>query len=225
MYELMHLRTSLMYEPFRIIDIIARGHFQRRVRRAWLAYKERKAEKKRKRLARLKKNKGKKKKKKKKAAATLPPGTSINMLDGVTNINLTQTGGEGEAPEEENEDEEEGDDLERADGEEGEQGEEGPKLTPEQAEKLQKDFEERNPDQEGLVTRLDLAALLQGLDEELTEEILEQFLKAAEEDEETQMITFEDFLKAVIVKEPEDGDNDDPDRIEEKPNESEKDSK
>lgn len=80
------------------------------MRRAWLAYKERKAEKKRKRLARLKKNKGKKKKKKKKAAAaTLPPGTTVDMLDGVTNVNLAQTGGE-EPPEE---DEDEPEDLER----------------------------------------------------------------------------------------------------------------
>jgi len=89
MYELMNMRADLMHEPWRIIDIIARGHFQRQVRRVWLAYKARKAEKKRKRLARLKKNKGKKKKKKKKAAAaTMPPGTSVDMMDGVTNINL-----------------------------------------------------------------------------------------------------------------------------------------
>ena len=64
MYEIMNLRAEAMAEPWKRIDIIAKGHFQRRVRRAWLDYKERKAEKKRKKAARLAKGKGKKKKKK-----------------------------------------------------------------------------------------------------------------------------------------------------------------
>lgn len=34
-----------MYDYFSRIDKITRGHFQRRVRRAWLAYKQRKEEK------------------------------------------------------------------------------------------------------------------------------------------------------------------------------------
>ena len=129
MYEIMNYRAELMADPWKRIDIIARGHFQRRVRRAWLDYKWRKAEKKRKKAERLAKSKGKKKKKKKKPA--LPPGTSIDMADGMTNINLANTG-DGEITEagEDGEDGE-GDDAEKPEGEEGEEGDKGPKLTAE----------------------------------------------------------------------------------------------
>lgn len=41
-------RADKLYEEFHRIDVITRGHFQRRVRRAWLAHRERKAEKARK---------------------------------------------------------------------------------------------------------------------------------------------------------------------------------
>jgi hypothetical protein len=39
------LRVDKVYDEWHRIDVIARGHFQRRVRKAWLAHKERKAEK------------------------------------------------------------------------------------------------------------------------------------------------------------------------------------
>ena len=39
------LRVDKVYDEFHRIDVITRGHFQRRVRKAWLAHKERKAEK------------------------------------------------------------------------------------------------------------------------------------------------------------------------------------
>lgn len=165
MYEILNAKADAMHEPFRIVDIISRGHFQRRVRRVWLDYKWRKAEKKRKKAERLAKSKGKKKKKKKKPAATLPPGTSIDMLDGMTNINLGQTG-DGEIPEAGEDGEEGGDDLERGDGEEGEDGEKaegedaGPKVTLEQSEELKKAFDEKHADQEGLITKEEITALL-----------------------------------------------------------------
>ena len=39
------LRVDKVYDEFHRIDVITRGHFQRRVRKVWFAYKERKAEK------------------------------------------------------------------------------------------------------------------------------------------------------------------------------------
>ena len=38
-------RADKLYEEFHRIDVIARGHFQRRVVRAWRAHKKKKAEK------------------------------------------------------------------------------------------------------------------------------------------------------------------------------------
>ena len=162
MYQILNAKADAMHEPFRIVDIISRGHFQRRVRRAWLAYLWNKAEKKRKKAERLAKSKGKKKKKKKKPAAALPPGTSIDMLDGMTNINLGQTG-DGEIPEAGEDGEEggeEGEDGEKPEGEEGEEGEKPPKLTLEQLEELKKAFDEKHADQEGLITKEEITALL-----------------------------------------------------------------
>jgi Ca2+-binding EF-hand superfamily protein len=81
----------------------------------------------------------------------------------------------------------------------------GPKLTPEQSEELKKAFEEKHADSEGMLTKEDLIPLLQALGEDITEELIEEFMKSAEEDEETQKITFEDFLKAISPAQQEDG--------------------
>ena len=59
-YWIMDAKADKLYDYWRRIDIVCKSHFQRRIRRAWLAYKERKEEKRRKELA--KKKKGKKKK-------------------------------------------------------------------------------------------------------------------------------------------------------------------
>ena len=41
-------KCDKLFEEYHRIDVITRGHFQRRIRKVWLAYKERKAEKARK---------------------------------------------------------------------------------------------------------------------------------------------------------------------------------
>ena len=207
MYDIMNLRADAMAEPWKRIDTIAKTQFKRRVLRAFRDYKFRKAEKARKKREKAAKGKGKKKKKKRRPAL-LPPGASIDMADGMTNINLANTG-DGEIPEAGEDGEEgegdEGDEGEKAEGEEGEEADKGPKLTPEQSEELKKAFEEKHPDSEGLLTKEDLIPLFQALGEDMTEEIIGEFMKSAEEDEETQKITFVDFLKAISPAPQEDG--------------------
>lgn len=53
-------KIKLLYEEYHRIDVIVKGHFQRRVRKVWLAYKEKKAAKarKKKEAAAAKKKKG-----------------------------------------------------------------------------------------------------------------------------------------------------------------------
>lgn len=49
------------------------------------------------------------------------------------------------------------------------------------------------------MTKEDLTPLLQSLGEDMTEELIEELMRSAEEDEETQKVTFEDFLKAISL--------------------------
>jgi hypothetical protein len=106
-----------MNEHFWRVDKIARGHFQRMIRRAWLKYKWNKAEKKRKKAEKAKKNKGKKKKKKKKAAPK--PEQVTDDAEGVTNIETIGMDDE-EPQDEEMEGEMDGEAGEQEDKEEGE---------------------------------------------------------------------------------------------------------
>ena len=59
MKEMANHKIQLLYDDWHRIDLIMRGHFQRRVRKAWLKYKERKAEKKRKKAEAAAAKKGK----------------------------------------------------------------------------------------------------------------------------------------------------------------------
>jgi segregation and condensation protein B len=128
------------------------------------------------------------------------------MMDGMTNINLAATG-DGEIPEagEEGEDGEgEGEgDLERAEGEEGEEGAKLPKISAEQALELRKAFDEMDENGDGVVGKEELAKLLQVLGEELvTDEFVEEVMKAADEDEDGKL-QFDEFVKAITAAEEE----------------------
>ena len=44
MFEIAEFRVNKVYEEFHRIDIIVKGHFQRRVRKVWFEYKQHKEE-------------------------------------------------------------------------------------------------------------------------------------------------------------------------------------
>lgn len=79
----LHKQTNNLYSYYWKIDQIQRGHFQRMVRRAWLAYKERKAEKKR------KKKEAADKKKKRFGGFRKPTKTGSGAVSPIKNLKST----------------------------------------------------------------------------------------------------------------------------------------
>lgn len=59
-YWVMDAKADKLYDYWHKIDVVCKSHFQRRVRRVWLAYKARKAEKAKKKAAAKKKKGGRK---------------------------------------------------------------------------------------------------------------------------------------------------------------------
>ena len=74
---MMHHKAKLLYDEYHRIDLIMRGNLQRRIRRVWLKYKHKKAEKARKKKEAAAAKKGKFGVKKKKAPAPAAPKPAV----------------------------------------------------------------------------------------------------------------------------------------------------
>ena len=70
------------------------------------------------------------------------------------------------------------------------------KLTAEQSEELKKAFEVMDANKDGVVTKDELKSLLKGLGEEVTDEVIDEMIKIADENGDGK-IQFDEFCKAA----------------------------
>ena len=73
------------------------------------------------------------------------------------------------------------------------------KLSPDQAEELKKAFEVMDANKDGVVTKDELKQLLKGLGEEVTDEVVDEMIKIADENGDGK-IQFEEFVKAATAE-------------------------
>ena len=69
-------------------------------------------------------------------------------------------------------------------------------LTKEQAEELKKAFEVMDANKDGVVTKEELTQLLKGLGEDVTDDVVDEMIKIADENGDGK-IQFEEFCKAA----------------------------
>ena len=70
------------------------------------------------------------------------------------------------------------------------------KLSAEQSAELQKAFEVMDANKDGVVTKDELKSLLKGLGEDVTDEVVDEMIKIADENGDGK-IQFEEFVKAA----------------------------
>ena len=69
-------------------------------------------------------------------------------------------------------------------------------LSPEQAAELKKAFEVMDANKDGVVTKEELTTLLKGLGEDVTDDVVDEMIKIADENGDGK-IQFEEFVKAA----------------------------